>query len=104
MTDLLQKFEKEQIEKLTFKKRIPAFRSGDTLKVTIKIIEGERSRTQVFEGVCIARKNNGVNSKFTVRKLTHGEGVERVFPLFSPVIDKIEENSDDAPEIPESKN
>ena len=90
MTNLLQLFEKKQIEKLTSNKRIPAFRSGDVLKITVKIIEGERSRTQVFEGVCIARKNNGVNSKFTVRKLSHGEGVERVFPLFSPIIDKIE--------------
>ncbi len=90
MTNLLQIFEKKQIEKLTSNKRIPAFRSGDVLKITVKIIEGERSRTQVFEGVCIARKNNGVNSKFTVRKLSHGEGVERVFPLFSPIIDKIE--------------
>ena len=90
MTNLLQIFEKKQIEKLVSKKRIPAFRSGDVLKVTVKIIEEERSRTQVFEGVCIARKNNGVNSNFTVRKLSHGEGVERVFPLFSPIIDKIE--------------
>ena len=81
MTKLLQTFEKKQIEKLISKKRIPAFRSGDILKITVKIIEGERTRTQIFEGVCIARKNNGVNSKFTVRKLSHGEGVERVFPL-----------------------
>ena len=66
MTNLLQIFEKKQIEKLTSNKRIPAFRSGDVLKITVKIIEGERSRTQVFEGVCIARKNNGVNSNFTV--------------------------------------
>ena len=90
MTNLLKIFEEKQIEKLTSNKRIPAFRSGDIIKVTVKIIEGERSRTQVFEGVCIARKNNGVNSKFTLRKLSHGEGVERVFPLFSPIIDKIE--------------
>ena len=90
MTNLLKIFEEKQIEKLTSNKRIPAFRSGDIIKVTVKIIEGERSRTQVFEGVCIARKNNGVNSKFTLRKLSHGEGVERIFPLFSPIIDKIE--------------
>ncbi len=90
MTNLLKIFEEKQIEKLTSNKRIPAFRPGDIIKVTVKIIEGERSRTQVFEGVCIARKNNGVNSKFTLRKLSHGEGVERVFPLFSPIIDKIE--------------
>ena len=90
MTNLLQTFEKKQIEKLISKKRIPAFRSGDILKVTVKISEGERTRTQIFEGVCIARKNNSVNSKFTVRKISHGEGVERVFPLFSQLIEKIE--------------
>ena len=90
MNDLMQKFEKKQIERLTSKKNIPTFRSGDTIKVTLKIIEGERSRLQAFEGVCIARKNNSVNTKFTLRKVSHGEGVERVFPLFSPIIDKIE--------------
>ena len=90
MTNLLQKFEKKQIDRLTSNKRIPAFRPGDTIKVTLKIVEGEKSRLQVYEGVCIARKNNSVNSKFTVRKMSHGEGVERVFPLFSPIIDKIE--------------
>ena len=90
MTNLLHKFEKEQIDRLTSKKRIPAFRPGDTIKVTLKIVEGEKSRLQAYEGVCIARKNNSVNSKFTVRKMSHGEGVERVFPLFSPIIDKIE--------------
>jgi len=86
----MQIFEKEQIAKLTSKKNIPAFRPGDTLRITVKIVEGERSRFQAFEGVCIARKNNSVNSKFTVRKISHGEGVERVFPLFSQIIDKIE--------------
>ena len=90
MSNLLQKFEKKQIEKLTGKKRIPTFRTGDTLKVTIRITEGDKSRLQVFEGMCIARKNNSVNSNFTVRKLSHGEGVERVFPLFGPMIEKIE--------------
>ena len=90
MTKLVQKFENEQINKLTSKKRIPAFRPGDTLKVTLKIVEGEKSRLQAYEGICIARKNNSVNSKFTVRKMSHGEGVERVFPLFSPNIDNIE--------------
>ena len=90
MSNLLQKFEKEQINKLTSKKRIPAFRPGDTLKVTLKIVEGEKSRLQAYEGVCIARKNNSVNSKFTVRKMSHGEGVERVFSLFSTNIDSIE--------------
>ena len=90
MNNLLEKFEKKQIENLTSKKRIPAFRPGDTIKVTLKITEGEKSRLQSFEGMCIARKNNSVNSKFTLRKISHGEGVERVFPLFSANIDKIE--------------
>ena len=90
MSNLLETFEKKQIERLTGKKRIPTFRPGDTLKVTIRITEGDKSRLQTFEGMCIARKNNSVNSNFTVRKLSHGEGVERVFPLFSPIIDKIE--------------
>ena len=90
MSNLLQTFEKKQIEKLTEKKRIPTFRTGDTLKVTIRITEGDKSRLQAFEGMCIARKNNSVNSNFTVRKLSHGEGVERVFPLFGPMIEKIE--------------
>ena len=90
MNNLVEKFEKKQIAKLTSKKNIPAFRPGDTLRVTIKIVEGERSRLQAYEGLCIARKNNSVNSKFTVRKVSYGEGVERVFPLFSPIIDKIE--------------
>ena len=90
MANLMQKFENTQIERLVSKKRIPAFRPGDTIKVTLKIVEGERSRLQIFEGICIAKKNNSVNSKFTVRKISHGEGVEKVFPLFSPNIDKIE--------------
>ena len=90
MNNLLETFEKKQIERLTGKKRIPTFRPGDTLKVTIRITEGDKSRLQAFEGMCIARKNNSVNSSFTVRKLSHGEGVERVFPLFSPIIEKIE--------------
>ena len=90
MTNLLQKFEKKQIDKLTLNKRIPTFRPGDTVKVTLKIVEGEKSRLQSYEGVCIARKNNFINSKFTVRKMSHGEGVERVFSLFSPNIDSIE--------------
>ena len=90
MSSLLEKFEKQQIEKLTSKKRIPAFRPGDSLKVTVRITEGSKSRLQAFEGVCIARKNNSVNSNFTVRKISHGEGVERVFPLFSPIVEKID--------------
>ena len=90
MSNLLETFEKQQIEKLISKKRVPAFRPGDTLKVTVRITEGSKSRLQAFEGICIARKNNSVNSNFTVRKISHGEGVERVFPLFSPLVEKIE--------------
>ena len=90
MNNILKKIEKDHIEKLVTNKKIPTFRPGDTLKINVKIIEGERSRLQVFEGVCIARKNNGINSNFTVRKISHGEGVEKVFPLFSPIIDTIE--------------
>ena len=90
MSNLLETFEKQQIEKLTSKKRVPAFRPGDTLKVTVRITEGSKSRLQAFEGICIARKHNSVNSNFTVRKISHGEGVERVFPLFSPLVEKIE--------------
>ncbi len=90
MSNLLETFEKQQIEKLTSKKRVPAFRPGDTLKVTVRITEGSKSRLQAFEGICIARKNNSINSNFTVRKISHGEGVERVFPLFSPLVEKIE--------------
>jgi len=85
----METFENKQIAKLTSKKRIPAFRPGDTLKVTIKITEGEKFRLQSFEGMCIARKNNSINSNFTVRKISHGEGVEKVFPLFSPIIETI---------------
>ena len=90
MSNLLETFEKQQIERLTSKKRIPAFRPGDTLKVTVKITEGSKSRLQAFEGVCIARKNAGVRSSFTVRKISYGEGVERLFPLYSPRISGIE--------------
>ena len=90
MSNLLDIFEKQQIERLTSKKRIPAFRPGDTLKVTVRITEGSKSRLQAYEGICIARKNNSVNSNFTVRKISHGEGVERVFPLFSPIVEKID--------------
>jgi large subunit ribosomal protein L19 len=86
----LLKLEQEQIEKLTSGKKIPDFAPGDTLKVNVKIIEGANERVQAFEGVCIARKNAGLNSSFTVRKISHGEGVERVFPLYSPRVDSIE--------------
>jgi large subunit ribosomal protein L19 len=88
--NVLQKFEATQVEKLTAGKTIPAFRPGDTVKVNVKIIEGTRERIQAYEGVCIAREGHGVNESFTVRKISYGEGVERVFPLLSPRIETIE--------------
>jgi large subunit ribosomal protein L19 len=88
--NLIQTLEAEQIASLTEGKTIPEFRPGDTLKVGVKVVEGERSRVQNYEGVCIARANKGVNSNFTVRKISFGEGVERVFPLHSPRITAIE--------------
>lgn len=84
--NMLQQFEKEQVEKLMEGRTLPDFAPGDTLKVLVKVVEGERERTQAYEGVCIARKNGGINSTFTVRKISFGEGVERVFPLYSPKI------------------
>ncbi|WP_265529771.1 50S ribosomal protein L19 [Sphingomicrobium marinum] len=87
--NLIQELEKEQIEALTSEKKIPDFRPGDTLRVGVRVVEGERTRIQNFEGVCIARANKGVNSNFTVRKVSFGEGVERVFPLYSPNVDSI---------------
>ncbi len=86
----LQKIEQETLEKLTEGKRIDAFNEGDTVIVNVRIIEGTTERVQAFEGVVIARKNAGVRSAFTVRKISHGEGVERVFPLYSPRIESIE--------------
>ena len=86
----IENIEKEQISKLTEGKNIPNFKPGDTLKVHTKVKEGDRERIQVYEGVCIARKNDGLNSSFTVRKISFGEGVERVFPLYSPNVAKIE--------------
>src|SRR5262245_19673166 len=88
--NLIEKIEKEQIAKLTKERAVPAFAPGDTLRVSVKVVEGTRERLQAFEGVCIGRKNAGLNSSFTVRKLSFGEGVERVFPLYSPRIAEIE--------------
>ena len=85
--NLIQTIEAEEIAKAA--KTIPTFRPGDTLKVGVKVVEGERTRVQNFEGVCIARSNKGMGSNFTVRKMSFGEGVERVFPLYSPNIDSI---------------
>jgi large subunit ribosomal protein L19 len=88
--NVLQTLEQEQVKKLVEGRAVPDFRAGDTVKVGIKVIEGERERVQTFEGVCIGRKNSGVNSNFTLRKISYGEGVERVFPLYSPRITAIE--------------
>jgi len=88
--NLLQSLEQEELQKLAAARATPEFRPGDTLKVSIKVVEGERERIQAFEGVCIARKNSGLNSNFTLRKISYGEGVERVFPLYSPRLTAIE--------------
>ena len=88
--NLIQTSEAENIAQLTAKRAIPEFRPGDTLKVGVRVVEGERTRVQNYEGVCIARSNKGMGSNFTVRKISFGEGVERVFPLYSPNIDSIE--------------
>ena len=88
--NLLQSLEQEEIKKLAALRTTPEFRPGDTLRVSVKVVEGERERVQAFEGVCIARKNSGVNSNFTLRKISYGEGVERIFPLYSPRITAIE--------------
>lgn len=84
--NIIEQINKEQIEKLTAGKVIPAFRAGDTVKVLVKVIEGSRERMQSFEGVVIAKKNRGINSSFKVRKISNGEGVERLFHLYSPNI------------------
>jgi len=88
--NLIQQLEAEQIEALTALRPVPEFAPGDTLKVNVKVIEGSRERLQAYEGVVIARKNRGLNSSFTVRKISYNEGVERVFPLYSPRLDSIE--------------
>ena len=88
--NLIQTLEAEQIARFNESKKIPEFRPGDTLRVGVKVVEGDRARVQMYEGVCIARSNKGVNSNFTVRKISFGEGVERVFPLYSPNVDSIE--------------
>ena len=87
--NLLKELENEQVAKLTAGKVIPEFQPGDTLIVNVKIAEGERSRVQAYEGVCIGRAGSGLNENFTVRKISYGEGVERVFPLYAPMIDSI---------------
>lgn len=88
--NLLEEIEQEQIAKLNADKDLPEFAPGDLVKINVKVIEGERERVQAYEGICIARKNDGLHSNFTVRKISYGEGVERVFPLYSPNVDSIE--------------
>lgn len=87
--NIIQTIEAEQIARLAAARPVPEFEAGDTLRVSVKVVEGERTRTQAFEGVCIARSNRGLHSSFTVRKISYGEGVERVFPLYSPTIAEI---------------
>jgi large subunit ribosomal protein L19 len=87
--NLLQRFEEEQKAKLLAARPVPDFKAGDTVRVMVRVVEGERTRTQAYEGVVIARSNRGLNSNFTVRKLSYGEGVERVFPLHSPNLAEI---------------
>ena len=86
----VESVEAGEIARLTEGRIIPAFSAGDTVRVNVKVVEGTRERVQAFEGVCIARRNAGVNSSFTVRKISYGEGVERVFPLYSPRLDSVE--------------
>src|SRR5574339_1283708 len=88
--NLIETLEREAIDALTKDNPVPEFRPGDTLRIGVKVIEGERTRVQNFEGVCIARSNKGIGSSFTVRKISFGEGVERVFPLYSPAVASIE--------------
>lgn len=87
--NLIEEIEREEIARVTEGKEIPPFQAGDTVRVNVKVTEGSRERVQAFEGVCIARRNRGLNSSFTIRKISYNEGVERVFPLYSPIIDSI---------------
>lgn len=89
-TNLVENFEKKQMQKFSESKDIPSFQAGDTLKVHVKIVEGKVERVQIFEGLCIARSNRGISSSFKVRKISNGEGVERLFPIYSPFVVKIE--------------
>ncbi len=87
--NIIQQYEAEQIVRLTEARPVPKFAPGDTVRVSVKVVEGERSRVQAYEGVVIARSNKGLGSNFTVRKISYGEGVERVFPLYAPTISEI---------------
>ena len=84
--NVIDKIEKDQMEKISAERTLPEFGAGDTLKVDVKIVEGDKERVQAFEGLCIARSGGGLNENFTVRKISYGEGVERIFPIFSPKI------------------
>ena len=88
--NLLEQIDREQVDKARALRPVPEFQPGDTVRVSLRVVEGERERIQAFEGICIARKNAGINSNFTLRKISYGEGVERVFPLYSPRITAIE--------------
>jgi large subunit ribosomal protein L19 len=88
--NIIQELEKEQADAVLGQRAVPDFAPGDTLKVNVKVTEGTRTRVQAYEGVCIGRAGSGINENFTVRKISYGEGVERVFPIFSPAIDSIE--------------
>ena len=88
--NVLEEFDRKQAEKLNAARPVPEFNPGDTLKINVRVVEGERERVQAFEGVCIAKKNRGLHSSFTVRKISYGEGVERIFPLYSPNVASIE--------------
>jgi large subunit ribosomal protein L19 len=88
--NIIEKIEQGEMNRLSEGKETPAFRPGDTIRVNVKVVEGTRERIQAYEGVCIGRSNAGINSSFTVRKISHGEGVERVFPLYSPQVSSIE--------------
>lgn len=90
MSKIIQELEAEQMAAVKAQRELPEFSPGDTVRVNVKVTEGTRTRVQAYEGVCIARKGGGVNESFTVRKISYGEGVERVFPIYSPMIDSLE--------------
>ncbi len=90
MTDIIRQLEAEQAAKIEEKRKLPAFQPGDTVRVQVRVTEGTRTRVQAYEGVCIARSGAGLNENFTVRKISYGEGVERVFPVYSPIVEGVE--------------
>ena len=87
--DIIAELEKEQVQKLSANREIPDFEPGDTVLVNVKVVEGDKSRVQAYEGVCIGRSGHGINESFTVRKISYGEGVERVFPIYSPLVESV---------------